>query len=128
MLLTTEPFAMYSTTWWSYLGLGLLFLLMVWWKVRHWNYYGQVALLSFFTAGAFSFSQVPEATTYAPAAIAFILELENEGSEGEIAMLTLIALVWLVLLIVFIGGRVLWDQWLGEKVKPYIQDLLKAKS
>ncbi|NVJ59321.1 MAG: hypothetical protein HWE27_02970 [Gammaproteobacteria bacterium] len=127
MVLTIEPFAMYSTTWWSYLVLGVVFLVLVWWKIRHWNYYGQVALLSFFAAGAFSFSQVPEATTHAPAAIAFILELENEGADGEIAMLTLIGLVWLILLVVFIGGRILWDQWLKDKVMPIIHEKLKVK-
>lgn len=105
MLLTAEPFALYQTTWWAYLGCGIVFLLLVWWKVRNWNFYGQWTLLSFLAAGAFSFTKVPEATTHAPAAIALILELENEGTEGEIAMLTLMLLVWLILTFLGIAAR-----------------------
>ncbi len=105
MLLTAEPFALYQSTWWAYIGCGVDFLLLVWWKVRNWNFYGQWTLLSFLAAGAFSFTQVPDATTHAPAAIAFILELENEGTEGEIAMLTHMLLVWLILIFLGIAGK-----------------------
>ncbi|WP_144393372.1 hypothetical protein [Pleionea sediminis] len=108
MILSAQPFAMYHATWWAYVGCGIIFLLMVWWKVRKWNFYGQWTLLSFFAAGAFSFSQVPDATTYAPAAIALILELENEGPEGEIAMLTLLFLVWLIIWLLGVSAKFGW--------------------
>lgn len=114
-LVNTEPFALYGTTWWSYIGAGLLFLVLVWWKVRHWNFIGQTVLLSFLAAGAFSFTQVPEASTYAPAAIAFILELENDGSEGEVAMIIHMALVWLILMLLAGSARYGWLYYHNQK-------------
>ncbi len=117
-LINSEPFALYQTTWWSYIGAGILFLALVWWKVRRWNFIGQTVLLSFLAAGAFSFTQVPEATTYAPAAIAFILELENDGSEGEIAMLIHIALVWFILMLMAGSARYGWQYYLTQKGLP----------
>ena len=114
MLLTGDPFALYQATWWSSIGCGVLFLLLVWWKVRQWNFYGQWALLSFFAAGAFSFTQVPDATSSAPAAIAFILELENEGAAGEIAMLSHIAIVWVCLFLLAVITRVVWHQYFNQ--------------
>jgi|GEM_PF-6623287 len=117
--MTSEPFALYSTTWWAYIGCGVVFLLLVWWKVRHWNYYVQTGLLSLIAAGAFAYTQVPEAETMAPATIAFILELENEGSEGEIAMLTHLAVVWLVLYALLIGARFGWQKWRAQQSKDH---------
>ncbi|WMS87492.1 hypothetical protein [Pleionea litopenaei] len=117
--MTSEPFALYSTTWWAYIGCGVVFLLLVWWKVRHWNYYFQTGLLSLIAAGAFAYTQVPEAETMAPATIAFILELENEGSEGEIAMLTHLAVVWLILYSLLIGVRFGWQKWRAQQSKDH---------
>jgi hypothetical protein len=106
---TTEPFALYKLTWWAYIAAGVVFLALIGWKIRHWHFWGQAALLTLLAAGAFSFTQVPDANTYAPAAIAFILELENEGNEGEIALLIHIALVWLILLLLSGSARYGWE-------------------
>jgi len=117
MLLTAsaEPFALYSATWWAYIGCGIVFLGMIAWKVRRLRFSFQTAILTFFAAGAFSFTQVPDATTYAPAAIAMILELENEGSAGEIQMLSHIALVWFILMLLAGSARYGWLYYLQQQ-------------
>ncbi len=121
MILTAEPFALYSTTWWSYIGLGVLFMALVWWKIRHWSFYPQMLLLTLLSAGAFSFSLVPNADTYAPAVISLILELETEGSEGEIRMLTHLTLVWLILVFLSIAIRYGWQYVQQQKAQQQKQ-------
>lgn len=106
-----EPFALYETTWWTYIGCGVLLLALVAWRIRSWPFYAQSGLLTLLAAGAFSFTQVPNADSLAPAAIAFILELENEGNEGELAMLTLLASVWLVLFGATVAAKFGWHKW-----------------
>jgi hypothetical protein len=129
---TTEPFALYHLTWWSYIGAGIAFIGLVWWKIRHWRLSGQILLLTMLAAGAFSFTQVPDASTYAPAAIAFILELENDGSEGEIALLIHIGLVWLILLLLSGSARYGWQYFrnrqLPDSGKVENTDNLSSKS
>ncbi len=123
--MSAEPFALYNTTWWTYIGCGVLVLVLLWWGIRSWRFTFQALVLTMVAAGAFSFTQVPDAETYAPAAIAFILELEIEGSAGEIHYLSHITLVWGVLLALVLGSRLGWDYYRqrqqgvsSEKIDP----------
>lgn len=110
-----ETFALYSLTWWVYIGCGLLFMFLVWWKARHWPFLVHVPFLTMLAAGAFSFTQVPNSDTVAPSVIAMILELENEGLEGETQLFIQLLLVWLTLNFVVIGGKYLWQYYQSQQ-------------
>ena len=73
-----HPVAYHSEVLLLYFGCGLFFLLLVFWKARHWKFWISIPLLACLASGIVSFNQVPDYETYAPTLIAILLELEKE--------------------------------------------------
>jgi hypothetical protein len=78
---------------------------MLWYKVKRWRFWSKTILLSFFAAGTYSFNYVPNSDTFAPSAISFILELENDGMEGEITILTYLLVSWVIFILLSVAVR-----------------------
>ncbi|MCO7222919.1 hypothetical protein [Pleionea sp. CnH1-48] len=103
----TIPFENHMELWLLYLGCGLVFMLLVWWKARKWPFWLQLPVVTALCAGAFSFTQIEGYSTYGPTVIAFILQFETETRAQVPYYATQIIVVWFLLMALTLGIRYL---------------------
>lgn len=132
-MLTAQPFALYAESWWAYIGTGILLISFIGYLIRGWNLHIKMLLLSLLTAGAFSFTTISNAEsidveTKAPAAVAFILEFEQEGFEGETALLIQLFIVWGILLCLCYAGLFGYRNFQSKKALSKESSSIESKS
>ena len=95
-----EEFPYYGLSWFFYLLVAAIFLLLSFWKTRSWSLWFRIPLLSFITAMALTPGvSVPGESWWSPAAIIMIFELDQKGLTGIWSSLLAIIAVWLLLMI-----------------------------
>jgi len=103
-----QTFELYGAAWMVYMGLGILLLLLVGYKIRRFSWLFKFILLSFLAVGAFTPELVKDSHTYAPIAITALLDAEVEGISAVISALIKLLVIWGILVFATLGGRHYW--------------------
>ena len=94
-----EEFPYYGLSWFFYLLVAAIFLLVSSWKTRDWSSWSRIPLLTFLAALALTPGvTVSGESWWSPAAIIMILELDQKGLIGSLPILLSILAVWILLI------------------------------
>ncbi len=107
-----QTFELYDAAWFAYLGLGILLLALINYKIKNLSWHFKFGLISFIAVGAFTPDMVTNAQTYAPLVISALLKAEVEGSSAIISGLIKLVIIWGI---VFFSGLSLRHFWQTRK-------------
>lgn len=99
-----QSFELYGEAWLTYLGLGIVLLALITYKIKDLSWNLKFGLISFIAVGAFTPDMVTNAETYAPLVISALLKAEIEGSSAIISGLIKLVIIWGI---VFFSGLAL---------------------
>ncbi len=95
-----EEFPYYGLSWFLYLIVTAVFLLLTAWKTRDWSKWFRIPLITFIAAMALTPGvTVPDESWWSPAAIVMIFELDQKGLSGIWPSMISIITFWIFLLI-----------------------------
>ena len=100
-----QTFELYGTAWMVYMALGVILLLLVGYKIRHFSWLFKFILLSFLAVGAFTPDLVKDSHTYAPLAITSLLDAEVEGISAVVSGLLKLLVIWGILVFAVLAVR-----------------------
>ncbi len=104
-----QTFELYSAAWAAYLGLGILLLALITYKVKDLSWHLKFGLISFIAVGAFTPDMVANAQTYAPLVISAMLKAEVEGSSAIINGLIKLTIIWGIVFFSALSLRHFWQ-------------------
>jgi len=112
-----QTFELYGTAWLVYLGLGLVFLALVTYKVKNLSWHVKFGIISFLAVGAFTPDTVANAETYAPLVITSLLNAEVEGSSAIISGLIQLLIIWGIVFFSALAFRHYWRTYKNQKAQ-----------
>ena len=125
-----EEVPYYGLSWFVYLLLSGLFLLLSFWKSRKLTVWLRIPILSFIAAMAFTpMTTMPGDGWLSPAAIVMVFEIDQSGFSGFLRAGLAIITAWLSLTIIsFISWWLLSKGKLIEKLNVKLKEKLKRKA
>jgi len=112
-----HTFEFYGAAWLVYLGLGLIFLALVTYKVKNLSWHLKFGIISFLAVGAFTPDTVVDAETYAPLVITALLNAEVEGSAAITSGLIQLMIIWGIVFFSALAFRHYWRTYKKQKSK-----------
>ena len=112
-----QTFELYSAAWLFYLGLGILLLALITYKIKNSSWHLKFAVISFIAVGAFTPDMVTNAQTYAPLVISALLKAEIEGVSAIISGLIKLLIIWGIVFFSALALRHFWQTRKKEKTK-----------
>ncbi len=103
-----QPFELYAEAWMLYIGLGILLLALIGYKMRTVSWGIKIAVLSLVGVGAFTPDTVANAETYAPLVLTALLKAETEGSAAIINGLVKLVIIWGIVFSSALAARHFW--------------------
>ena len=110
-----QTFELYGTAWLLYLGLGIIFLALVTYKVKDLSWHVKFGIISFLAVGAFTPDTVINAETYAPLVITALLNAEVEGSGSIVSGLIKLMIIWGIVFFSALAFRHYWRTYQKQK-------------
>jgi len=94
-----EEFPYYGLSWFAYLVVAAIFILLSAWKTKSWNLYTRIPVISFISAMALTPSlTVVGDSWWSPAAIIMIFEIDQQGMVGAWRGAIPILISWILLM------------------------------
>ena len=103
-----QSFEFYGLAWFIYILLGIVFLSLVYIKLKKFSWNTQVAIVSFLAVGALTPDTVANAETYAPLVLTALLKAEVDGLSAIISGLVKLVIIWGIVFFSALGIRHFW--------------------